>query len=191
MTMTVSRRRAFIYALGCTLAASALAGEATITFRLNRSFRKAQKLPSYVVWVETPDGEYVTTVRMGQVAKVQDDQRTKGKPAPYFMQWDRAHMDVVKVDSITKATPWPGKSDRIKWDLTNAKGDTLPKGDYVLKIECQIEGQGRDKFAQITAMPFSIGGKTKFSRSRTRLLTGHKPRKKTVYIQKLSMKIRK
>ncbi len=189
--MSASRCIALVLAFGCALAAAASAREATITFRLSRAFRRAQKLPTYVVWVETRKGDYVTTVRMSRTAQVQEDALRKGKPAPFFKQWHQSYMDVVEVDSITEATPWPGKSDTVKWDLTDVKGAALPKGDYVLKIECQIDGKDRDKFAQVTVMPFSIGRRTKFSRSHTVLINGGKLSRRSVYIQQPSMKIRK
>ena len=182
--------------LACWLAVlaapAAWAGSAKIDFRLNRAFKKGDHVPTFVVWVETQDGEYVATVRMGKTAKSQHDRKTKGKPASYFKQWDKAELDVVKADAVTQATPWPGKSVAINWDLTSDKGAPLPKGEYVLKVECSIKGDASKGFSQVTSLPFAIGGrKTKFSKAKTALLSGRRPTKRSTYVQKLSLRVSK
>ena len=192
--MTPMTRRATAVALlfSALCAISASAGSATVEFRLNRSFSKGKHLPAFVVWVETTDGEYVTTLRMGSAAKAQDGLKAKGKPADYFKMWDQAHMDVVAVDAVTKATPWPGKSVKISWDLKSAKGDEVPKGEYVLKIESAIEGPDNKKFGQVIAMRFKVGSrKTRYSRSKTTHQDGRTTSKRITYVQKLSVRISK
>ena len=170
---------------------SAWAATATIEFKLNRSFRKGKHVPTYVVWVETKDGEYVATVRMGKTAKGQHVRRSQGKKGGCFKAWQQAEFDITEADAVTKASPWPGQTDSFTWGLTNDKGETVPKGDYVLKLESAAKG--KPEFAQVTAMPFTIGSrrKKKFSKSITASTSGSKISKKVVYVQKLTLRIKK
>ena len=169
---------------------STWAATATIEFGLNRSFRKSEHLPTYVVWVETKDGEYVATLRMGRTAKGQHVRRSQGKRSGCFRAWRKAEFDTAEADAVTKATPRPGQSDSIKWDLTNDEGEAVPKGEYVLRFEAAVKGGAQ--FGQVTSLPFAIGRrKKKFTKSTTALHSGGKPSKKAAYAQKLSMRIKK
>jgi len=82
--------------------------------------------PQTVVWVETKEGAFVKTI---YVAGFTGYARAKGR----LPQW-QASSDFFDVDAVTGASIDMGHHVFV-WDLKNAIGEKVRKGDYIIKVE--------------------------------------------------------
>ena len=167
-------------------AAAAVAKEVQIQFKLNKVRLKHK--PGFAAWIETKDGKNVTTVYS---CKGFATWQKKHKDKELFKYWSKTDMNSAQPDAVTKATPWPGTKLSVTWDLRDAQGSRVPDGDYVLKFECVTENKDENaKFAQVTSLPFKIGGRLrKFSKSKTVHNDGRRTRKPAIYIRSLSLRV--
>lgn len=174
------------------LAHSSAEPSAVIQYKLGSFKTKEGKAPTFVAWVETKDGREVATVYAAQ-KMAQWQRKNKGKAV--FKHWAKTSMKSAKttVDAVSKATPSAGSKNQIVWSLEDPEGKPVPDGAYVLKFEAVVQGPANAAFAQVTSLPFVVGGRGKrFKKSSTvHAITGDKLKKPAVYIRRLTLKIRK
>jgi len=103
--------------------------------------------PQTVVWVETPDGEFVKTVYVSGFSGFAKEQQIN------LPVWSSTS-DFVDVDGVTAASIDHGHHIYV-WDLKDHLGDKVAPGDYVVKVETMYWPSMK---YQMVEAPVTIGG---------------------------------
>ncbi len=110
-------------------------GDLTLQYDLYRINKMGSN--QIAIWVEDTNGNYINTIYATRfTAKGGYAKRATSLPT-WVKQSKVDKMTKQEVDTISKATKKAGKIT-INWSCVNNKGEKLPKGDYILKIEGNI-----------------------------------------------------
>lgn len=131
-------------------AAASAVGLLRIDYQFERQGRAASN--QFAIWIETAAGEYVDTVfATSWIANGGWTRRPMSMP-----EWREASnwADATRreVESASRPAPTSG-AQTVYWNGQDAQGLPVPEGDYVLRVEGNVEWERRVMFAA----PFTVG----------------------------------
>lgn len=135
---------------GTNQSAASAAGLLRIDYEFERQGRPASN--QFAIWIETAAGEYVDTVfATSWIANGGWTRRPMSMP-----QWREAsnwaNATPAQIESASRPAPRSG-SQTVYWDGLDTRGVPVPEGDYVLRVEGNVEWERRVVFAA----PFTVG----------------------------------
>jgi hypothetical protein len=90
----------------------------------------------YAIWVETEEGEYVTTVYATEFTAGGGYQMRPGSISGWVAKSGLASMDKAHVDAFSGATPKESGRMSYNWDLVDAYGELVDQAaSYAIRIE--------------------------------------------------------
>ncbi len=110
----------------------------SISLEIGASAAATRSRPPFVaIWLETPDGEAVTTIETWY---------NRSRWLPELSQWWRklGMLGPAQYDAVTGATRRAG-SYQIEWDGLTVSGEAVPVGEYDLWVEAAREHGGHDR----------------------------------------------
>lgn len=97
------------------------------------------------VWIETPSGNFVKSVFATQFT-ARGGWKTRDQALPAWVrQADVPAMTPEQLDAITSATPGTGEVVQV-WDCTNAHGEFVDPGLYVVVLEGTLRGPAQVQY---------------------------------------------
>ena len=121
-------------------AAADTPGTVTISYRLNYIDRIASN--QVAVWVEDHRGKYINTLYVSGFT-ASGGYRERPDALPEWvdtMKW--AGFESEEIDALSAPTRKAGQYE-LQWDCTDYKGNPVPRGFYVIKIEGNIFWENR------------------------------------------------
>lgn len=121
------------------------------------------------LWIETPSGNFVKTV-FATAFTARGGWKTRDQALPLWVR--RAgvpDMRPEQIDAVTSATPSTGDVVQV-WDCTNARGEPVDAGLYVVVLEATLRGPAQVQYratveiggdvVMVDAVPQYIGSST-------------------------------
>lgn len=106
---------------------------AAVSFDINRMSTMASN--QIAVWVENTQGQTVKTLYVSNFTGKNRGYTRRDMSLNHWVKAARpADMTDKELDSVSSATPKTGKQT-YTWDLTDSKGNPVPKGIYTIKAE--------------------------------------------------------
>lgn len=113
------------YLAGLSVAAPAGQAGGTVVFSFDTKSTGSDFAPRHVlaVWVTDSKGRFIKTLECRE--------KNYGR---YLVQWARA-AGGNKTDAVTGASLKTHGAHRVTWDCRNAAGETVPDGEYRIRVE--------------------------------------------------------
>lgn len=112
-------------------------GNVIVEFQFNRL--GGQSTNQMALWIETPSGDMVKTIFATEFT-ARGGWKTRDQAIPTWVrQSGVARMTPQQIDAITSATPESGDLRKV-WDCTNAYGEPVQPGQYVVVLEGTLRG---------------------------------------------------
>lgn len=92
------------------------------------------------IWVERDDGVWVKTLAVWARTRLR-----------YLTSYLAANTTRDKTDAITSATLRQHETHDVRWNLTDAAGETVPEGDYRIRVEVT----DHDNTGEVLTVPFT------------------------------------
>jgi hypothetical protein len=116
-------------------------GTVTITYTLTRMSKIASD--QLAVWIEDGQGKLVKTIFVTNFMAKRKGYISRPQCCPEWVKAaDPAAMSAAQIDAISGATQKAGKIT-LKWDCTDSKGNPVPAGAYLYKVEGNISWEQR------------------------------------------------
>lgn len=128
---------ALVFCLLLSLACGTIAEQSTDSIEISFVFNRMPTIASnqFAVWIENSNGEVIRTLYVTDfTAKRRGYEKRDMSLFSWVSAADPAGMNDEELDSISGATPASGQQ-RFVWDLTDAKGNQVPDGIYIVKVE--------------------------------------------------------
>jgi hypothetical protein len=90
------------------------------------------------IWVEDLSGKYVRTLFATKFTAKGGYLKRPLALGEWAAKFDLPNASAGKVDAITGATPQTGKQT-VSWDCTDEKGENVPDGIYIIRMEANIQ----------------------------------------------------
>lgn len=130
--------------------AAASPGQVSIRFDFQRMQKRASD--QLAVWIEDAQGKHVRTLLTTKFTAGGGYQK-RPEALPHWQKSFQPAANAAVLDAVTAATPQSGRISLV-WDCRDQAGAAVAAGDYVYKVEANIEwGENRPLAGQGNGRP--------------------------------------
>ncbi len=127
---------ALVAAAPLIVGAQTTSGTVTVSFTVTRAHRIASD--QFAVWIEDSKGTFVRTLFVTNFVGRRAGWKIRPQTTPSWIKAAQVKdVPQKQIDAVSSATP-PDGALSVIWDLKDGKGNVVPPGTYLYKVEGNI-----------------------------------------------------